>query len=204
MNFDYRHTEFDLHSLYRTVFGYKALPFPAGDINVGNYLPSFPIDTINAIANQFKKTATGTYIIVPLRMSAVNDVVMHEFPIEVMVKIQAKQRMIKRYTHHLSNKGSIKEQWGLDDYSIDIRGMLFSKEDELGMSDLVKENIKKLDEFLEEGLIKIDCPLLELFDIQYMAIESMNFPFDRGGLEIIPFEIKGVSDFRQDELLELI
>lgn len=72
-------------------------------------------------------------------------------------------------------RGSIKERWTQDDYSVRIEGIL------MGMDGKYPEaDVAKLRSFCEAGHVKALNPLLEIFGISQLAIESWDIPFTSG------------------------
>lgn len=113
-----------------------------------------------------------------------------ELPTDPVIGVSAKNRIVKRCVAHPDVRGTVKEYWGKDDYSVSIAGVL--------MSDTmvhVQEYVWQLREICEaEEAVKVVCRWLnQNYDILYVAIESVDFPFTPG-MDSQAFTIKAVSD----------
>ncbi|GFR75330.1 hypothetical protein ElyMa_002185100 [Elysia marginata] len=171
-------------------------------------MPGNPLNAVKGFIGQYsRKNTLGIHNIVPMSLYSMDGSDSWDIPVEVMVRVQGKQKIIRRHTYHPTNKGSVKEQWGLDDYQLQIRGVFFledSKANATGLHTILQGQIKRLNDFFEVAMVQVNCPLLTLFGIQHMCIESIHFPFSKEGLEVIPWEVKAYSDFRQEELLTAV
>lgn len=97
------------------------------------------------------------------------------FPYEPMISINGQNRLIRRYVSKGKIKGSIKERWTQDDYTVTIEGILISEDGRYPTDD-----VEKLRTFCEKGHVKALSPLLEIFGINQLAIESWDMPFTSG------------------------
>lgn len=97
------------------------------------------------------------------------------FPIEPMVSLNGQNILVRRHVSKGSVKGSIKERWTQDDYTVRIEGILMSREGRYP-----EEDVAMLKNFCEAGHVKALCPLLEIFGISQLAIESWDIPFTTG------------------------
>ncbi|MDM1033827.1 hypothetical protein HX017_15505 [Myroides marinus] len=122
-------------------------------------------------------------------------------PYEPMINVQGKNNVIKRsvlkYNDEFTEQffGTVKERWSQDDYKIKITGIFFGA-NEMGVFEdsFPRSEFEKLKSFLLSGKeIQVRCPLLELLDINYIAIEDFNFPFTKGE-NVQAYEINAISD----------
>lgn len=97
------------------------------------------------------------------------------FPLEPMISLIGQNIIVRRHVSKGSIKGSIKERWTQDDYTVRIEGILMSREGKYP-----EEDVATLKNFCEAGHVKALCPLLEIFGISQLAIESWDIPFTTG------------------------
>lgn len=84
--------------------------------------------------------------------------------------------------------GSVKERWTLDDYTVNIEGLLIGKDGQYPYSD-----VQKLRRMCEEGYATVYNELLGHFGIYKIVIESWDIPFT-SGIENQNFKINAKSD----------
>lgn len=97
------------------------------------------------------------------------------FPLEPMISLNGQNILVRRHVGKGTIKGSIKERWTQDDYTVRIEGILMSREGKYP-----EEDVSMLKNFCEAGHVKCWCPLLEIFGIAQLAIESWDIPFTSG------------------------
>lgn len=97
------------------------------------------------------------------------------FPVEPMVSVNGQNILVRRHVSKGAIKGSIKERWTQDDYTVRIEGILMSRDGKYP-----EEDVSTLRSFCEAGHVKALCPLLEIFGISQLAIESWDLPFTSG------------------------
>ena len=97
------------------------------------------------------------------------------FPVEPMISLNGQNILVRRHVSKGTIKGSIKERWTQDDYTVRIEGVLMSREGKYP-----EEDVTMLKNFCEAGHVKALCPLLEIFGISQLAIESWDIPFTTG------------------------
>lgn len=97
------------------------------------------------------------------------------FPVEPMISLNGQNILVRRHVNKGSIKGSIKERWTQDDYTVRIEGVLMSVD-----GSYPEKDVSMLRNFCEAGRVKALCPLLEIFGICYLAIESWDIPFTTG------------------------
>lgn len=123
-------------------------------------------------------------------------------PVEPLVSIQGRNNIKRRYPKKASadrsRRGSVKEYWMQDDYSVRIQGVFLHANSNTYPAD----NVSRLREFCEAGeTLYIKCPLLELFNIDGFVIENYEIPFT-AGTNTQAYNITGYSDDIQTLLVE--
>ena len=71
-------------------------------------------------------------------------------------------------------RGTVKERWTQDDYALDIDGVLMSQ------GGYPSADVARLRRMCEAGRLQARCPLLEIFSISQIVVESWSFPFTSG------------------------
>ena len=96
-------------------------------------------------------------------------------PQEPMITITGQHILTKRQVAKGKIRGSIKERWTLDDYSIRIEGVIIGVDGRYP-----KAEVQRLKEYLEAAKVSAYCPIFELFGITRMVFESWEFPHTSG------------------------
>lgn len=126
------------------------------------------------------------------KMSFEYDGVKWDLPVDPVMSVNGKNVITRRYVSKSNQRGSVKECWSQDDYEITIAGVLIGLD-----NDDLKFMIARLREFCEaKEAVKVICDYLnceDTFNINYIAIESYDFPFTKG-MENQVFSIKAYSD----------
>lgn len=94
------------------------------------------------------------------------------FPLEPMISLNGQNILTRRHVSKGNIKGSIKERWTQDDYTVRIEGLLMGEDGKYP-----EEDVSRLRAFCEAGHVKALNPLLEIFGISQLAIESWDIPF---------------------------
>jgi hypothetical protein len=97
------------------------------------------------------------------------------FPLEPMISLNGQNILTRRHVSKGTIKGSIKERWTQDDYTVRIEGLLMGEDGKFP-----EEDVSRLKAFCEAGHVKALNPLLEIFGISQLAIESWDIPFTSG------------------------
>lgn len=97
------------------------------------------------------------------------------FPLEPMISLNGQNILTRRHVSKGTIKGSIKERWTQDDYTVRIEGLLMGEDGKYP-----EEDVSRLKAFCEAGHVKALNPLLEIFGISQLAIESWYIPFTSG------------------------
>lgn len=123
-----------------------------------------------------RTNALGVPMVIPLRFQLEESGAKEWlFPIEPMISLNGQNILVRRHVSKGTIKGSIKERWTQDDYTVRIEGILMSRDGKYP-----DEDVATLKNFCEAGHVKALCPLLELFGISQLAIESWDIPFTTG------------------------
>ena len=108
-------------------------------------------------------------------------------PYEPIVKVSGKNVLVRKQVAKGKVRGTIKERWSQDDYSVNISGIF------MGSGAYPYDDVKRIRELCEEAKLIVRSPLLELFSISRIVIESYDIPFT-AGLENQAYEISAFSD----------
>lgn len=138
----------------------------------------FDVETMSdaELEDVVRTNATGVPMVLPLRFQ-LEEAGAQEwlFPMEPMISVNGQNILVRRNVSKGKIRGSIKERWTQDDYSVRIEGIL------MGMDGKYPEaDVAKLRSFCEAGHVKALNPLLEIFGISQLAIESWDIPFTSG------------------------
>lgn len=138
----------------------------------------FDVETMSdaELEDVVRTNATGVPMVLPLRFQLEESGAQEWlFPMEPMISVNGQNILVRRNVSKGKIRGSIKERWTQDDYSMRIEGIL------MGMDGKYPEaDVAKLRSFCEAGHVKALNPLLEIFGISQLAIESWDIPFTSG------------------------
>lgn len=138
----------------------------------------FDVETMSdaELEDVVRTNATGVPMVLPLRFQLEESGAQEWlFPMEPMISVNGQNILVRRNVSKGKIRGSIKERWTQDDYSVRIEGIL------MGMDGKYPEaDVAKLRSFCEDGHVKALNPLLEIFGISQLAIESWDIPFTSG------------------------
>jgi len=126
-----------------------------------------------------------------------------QLPLEPVVSVRGKNEIVKRSVLKVKmgdkeRRGTVKELWSQGDYEVSIAGTLQSGDE----CELPEEALRKLRNYCEgRESVEVLCPLLEIFGIRRLAIESFDFPHT-AGLENQMYSLTCSSDdFYKESLL---
>jgi hypothetical protein len=129
----------------------------------------------------------------------------YTLPYEPMVNISGSNEIITRKVAKAPGLiGTIKEHWSQDDYSISITGTLIGKKLVGSAGETFpRADFEKLRDYMThpKGL-EVQCEPLQLLGINYLVVESFDFPFTKGE-NVQAYTIQCLSDFSVDFLLEI-
>jgi hypothetical protein len=141
------------------------------------------------LADVVRTNALGVPMQMPVRLKLEEpDAEEWLLPIEPMVSVTGQNIITRRRVNKGRVKGSIKERWTEDDYSVTIEGILMGSDGNYPTAD-----VAKLRKFCEAGRVFILNPLLEIFGISHMVIEKWDIPFTSGN-ENQNYTLSGYSD----------
>lgn len=144
-----------------------------------------------------RNNALGFPMAVPLDIEVPGEKKMWTFPWEPIITLKGKNAIVRRRAAKSEKRGTIKEYWTQDDYEINIQGMLM---DCFNEQRYPKEDVDKLRRICEAGKsLRVNCSLLELFDISQLVIEDFELPFTKGE-NAQGYTLKAYSD----DLFELL
>lgn len=109
-------------------------------------------------------------------------------PMEPMITLSGRHLIKRRQVNKGKIRGSIKERWAQDDYSVTIEGVLIGQDGRYP-----EEDVARLRSFCEAARVQVLSPLLEIFGISRIVIESWEMPFTAGACNQ-NYSIKAYSD----------
>lgn len=152
-----------------------------GYISAAKTIPDssgFDVETMSdaELEDVVRTNATGVPMVLPLRFQLEESGAEEWlFPMEPMISLNGQNILVRRNVSKGRIKGSIKERWTQDDYSVRIEGILLGTDGKYPDAD-----VAKLRSFCEAGHVNALNPLLEIFGISQLAIESWDIPFTSG------------------------
>lgn len=161
-------------------------------------------ELIANIPDDLKKDALlGVQCYCPLSLKWESEGEWWQLPLDPVVAVRGQNTIIKRSvlkvkTGDKERRGTVKELWSQGDYEVSIAGTLQS-----GKTGELPENaIRKLRNYCEgRESVEVNSPLLTLFGIKRLAIESFEFPHT-AGMENQMYSLTCQSDdFYKESLL---
>lgn len=187
-------TRFILENVALRTIGGKVPPYwlfrkgGLSDIDPEEY-PEIKRMSDEQLADVVRTNALGVPMQMPVRLKLEEpDAEEWLLPIEPMVSVTGQNIITRRRVNKGRVKGSIKERWTEDDYSVTIEGILMGTDGNYPTAD-----VAKLRKFCEAGRVFILNPLLEIFGISHMVIEKWDIPFTSGN-ENQNYTLSGYSD----------
>jgi len=122
-----------------------------------------------------------------------------QFPIEPLLSVSGKNDIIRRKVSKPVKRGTIKERWAEDDYTIIIQGS-FVHDD---LYSYPEQNVTDLKNIIrQKTAIEVQNDLLQLLDIHQIVVESYSFPFSKGE-NVQNFSITAFSDDLYDMFIDV-
>lgn len=187
-------TRFALENIALRVFGGKIPPYWLFRDTGLAQVPSEDYDTIHAmddteLKDLVRTNALGIPMTMPLSLK-LEEPGAHEWllPLEPMISITGKHIIKRRQVNKGLVRGSIKERWAQDDYEVTIEGVLIGTDGQYPEAD-----VARLKNFCEAASVTALSPLLEVFGISRLVIESWEMPFTAGQANQ-NYTIKAYSD----------
>ncbi len=185
---------FVLENLAMQALGAKVPPYILFRYTDIAQVDSEDFDNIRAMSNEeltevVRTNALGIPMTLPLRLK-LEEQGSGEWlvPIEPMISLTGRHIIKRRQVNKGKIRGSIKERWAQDDYEITIEGVLLRED-----GSYPNEEVARLKGFCEAAHVQVLNPLLELFGISHIVIESWDFPFTSGAGNQ-NYSIKAYSD----------
>lgn len=125
------------------------------------------------LADWVRSNALGVPMQMPMSLRA-DDGEEWLLPYEPLVSLTGKNIITRRQVAKGKTRGSIKERWAQDDYSIKIDGIF------IGRDGYPMEEVNKLRKVCEAGQVEVYTPLLDFFGITRMVVESWDIPMTTG------------------------
>lgn len=187
-------TRFALENIALRVFGGKIPPYwLSRDTGIAQ-VPSEDYDAIRAmddaeLEDLVRTNALGIPMTMPLSLK-LEEPGAREWllPLEPMISLTGRHIIKRRQVNKGLIRGSIKERWAQDDYEITIEGLLMGTDGRYPEADVARLKI-----FCEAASVTALSPLLEVFGISRLVIESWEMPFTAGAANQ-NYTIKAYSD----------
>ena len=112
------------------------------------------------------------------------------FPTDPLISVTTKNIVVRRQVLKGDFRGTVKERWSQDDFSVTIAGLFVSDESRV-IEDYVDELLEMAN--AAESLKIISDFLNDVYKITRIAIEDVDFPFTQG-IDAQKFSIKAYSD----------
>jgi hypothetical protein len=96
-------------------------------------------------------------------------------PYEPQITLQGTNVITKKQVSKGAVRGTVKERWSQGDYQVNVSGILIGSDGRYP-----EEDVKRLRSYLEAGKVLVKSPLLELFSINQVVVESWSIPFTSG------------------------
>ena len=187
-------TRFALENIALRVFGGKIPPYWLfRDMGIAQ-VPSEDYDAIRAmddaeLEDLVRTNALGIPMTMPLSLK-LEEPGAREWllPLEPMISLTGRHIIKRRQVNKGLIRGSIKERWAQDDYEVTIEGLLMGTDGRYPEAD-----VARLKNFCEAAAVTALSPLLEVFGISRLVIESWEMPFTAGAANQ-NYTIKAYSD----------
>lgn len=197
----------DLGKLFQNTFGGRPYHVPEETERITEGTPyrisgERADQLITSNGSLIKEQVNGVDIWLPVKMYNVGDDMsgpaIADLPYSV-VRISGKKTIVK--TPVMYRKGTVKELYNIDDYSISIKGFLIGENGQFPEADV--DSLKDVYELkraveLDNAITNIflKTPGAERHEQQCVVIESLEFPEVEGGrINVKPFSMQLVSDF---------
>lgn len=175
-----------------------------------SYVPGDPVDVSRvdgyeavqrmsdaALVDMVRTNALGLPMQAPLSFYVGGDEYL--LPYEPVISVKGKNiittRSVNKSSGQRSRRGTVKERWAQDDYSVDIEGVLIGRDGRYPSDDVVR-----LRKICEQVAVEVRSPLLELFGINRLVIEEYEFEHTPG-LANQEYSISAMSDDAHELLL---
>lgn len=172
---------FVLENIAARVIGLKFPPYVPYLFNERAHIKDEGYDIVLPIEDKsdeelndvIRHNAIGYPMVLPLKL-AIPGEEGWLLPYEPIISITGKNIITRRQVNKGKIRGSIKERWAQDDYSIKIQGVL------IGEDGYPKGDVEKLRAYCEAASLEVENPLLDIFGISRLVIEQYDFPATTG------------------------
>lgn len=187
--------EFDINELYQRRFGFVAPPFPQGGIPDPKNL--IPFKKLSGLFN--RDSMLGAELRMPMALT-IPGREKYQFPNEPIISLRGANDVAITTLNRGGKRGNVKELINLEDYKINIRGLIYNQE----ANDYPEQIVSSIREILEHpGSLQMDCLFTRLFNISLVTVLDFSFPREEEtAFRIQEYEINLISD--EDFELELI
>lgn len=125
----------------------------------------------------------GTPIFFPLKIDG------HLLPNEPLITVTGSKKIIKTVVSGL--KGTVKEEIGLGDYNVNVKGVVINENSDEFPEDEVRK-IKNL--FEKPGALEVKSPFLALFGIDMIVLQRCTFSGIAGEQSQQAYQFNAISD----------
>ena len=106
------------------------------------------------------------------------------FPIDPVISVEGKNTIVRRSVlkqgTQSNRRGTVKELWSMDDYTIDIAGVLKYDNITTFRSDYDRDLLKLRNYMEDRRVLQVQSELLRSLNITAIAVESYTLPFTKG------------------------
>lgn len=187
-------TRFAFENLALRIFGAKVPPYWLFNGERAAQVDSDTYELVTRLSDEeleetVRTNVMGIPMVLPLRLK-LEEAGAEEWtvPVEPMISLTGSHVITRRHVNKGRIKGSIKERWAQDDYSVTIEGVLLRRD-----GTYPTDEVARLRTFCEAGRVTALNPLLEVFGVSHLVIESWSFPFTSGAGSQ-NYTIKAASD----------
>ncbi len=181
-------------------------PYPKGTTQELKKIDSGYTVQTTAVESQdtIQFSVFGTPMCFPLEIKLKSESDWWLLPVEPVITLGGSNDLIRRKVAKTSSglnarRGTIKERWAQDDYSISIDGIL-TRFDQWSYP---TEDVQRLRAIVEARQpIDVKCQLLEIFGIGRIVVDKYDFPFTKGE-ENQAYRLSAFSDDDWDLLIKL-
>lgn len=183
-----------LADAYQSVFGFVAPPYPAFGLNLANRIPLRNIKQLIRAKGELGAIRSPFEVRKPTGIQGL----WLMLPNEPLVQVRGKKQVVTtsisrgRDGRGVAKRGTVKEVIYMDDYDIEIDGIIIGKDQE----QRAENDIVKVHNICEYGLsLFVRHDLLNLLGINMLTITDFELPTEAGeGMHVQKYKIKAISD----------
>lgn len=121
------------------------------------------------------------------------------FPIEPLISVSGKNIIVRRNVAKSQKRGTVKERWAEDDFTITIQGTFVDADLHTYPDDKLRE---LYDAITQRKPIEVTNSLFVTLGINRIVVESFDFPFSKGE-NVQNFSLTAYSDDITDLFIEV-